>query len=613
VRRILAVVVACFAACQSPEPDLSTTEQLAVVASPLSYDFGSLTVGQTSNAVAFQIRPSAGAQYDTLIAVNYNCPDFVLSLPGLPADVIREVECESCPLCAAPVCYTIYTQNYDWSARFRPTVGAPVSCPVTFMFSNSASNKTVTLSGTGVLPPIDIDVQPGSMGFGDVRVNTQSGGRTLTVRNAGGQTLTVTGMSVPAGYAMTGSTSYTVPAGGAVSHTVTCTPPAVGPRNGTLTITSNDPATPSIGVPLSCNGTDSALDISPSPIALPPTRVGEPLERTITLSNGGGASMVLSSVTLTGTDLELVSAPAANLTLAPGQTTTAIVRFKASASGDATGTLDAMYDGRARSSDISARALTTSIAITPDGTVELGPVCIGQQKEQTFSVIANAEASFVVNAISTPAEPFTVSGPALPATVQGAGANSVTFSVTAAPAATGHLTSTFEVTTDIPGSTPKTIELGVDGLTAGVSGTPELLDFGSAEPGTTSIGQPVHVSNCGTSPITMANPRIEGANAAEFAIVANPASPTIEPTGTASWLVISSIDSVGLKEAAFVVDYEGGTVTIPLAAEGLGDGVLGGVGDDVRPSYYACSAGSASAAWPIGLAVLGLLRRRRRV
>jgi hypothetical protein len=600
--------------CQATEPELSVTEQHAVVLVPSTADFGSVQVGQTSAAVSLRISPAAGAQYDVINSVTASCPDFVLDTPGVPgAAVIREIECDTCTLCtAAPRCYTVYQQDYYWTAAFRPTVGQAVSCPVTFNFTSGP--KTVTLTGTGVLPPIDIDVQPTSLAFGDVRVNTPSSARTLTVRNLGGQTLTVNSISVPSPtYQLSGATSYTVPPTGSVSHSLTCTPSGVGAQNGTLVINSNDPATPTINVSLTCAGIDSNLDISPSPLTIPTTRVGEPLERAITLRNTGGASMVLSSVSLTGANLELINTPMQNLTLGPNQETSVTVRFNAAASGDASGTLSATYDGgQARTSQISARALTTSIAVTPDGSVELGPVCIGQSKQQAFSVIANAEASFDVDAITTPAEPFTIATPALPATVQGAGANNVTFTVTATPTTTGRVSSTFDLTTDIPNGTPKTIELTVEGLTEGVSGTPELLDFGSAEPDTTSIGQPVHVSNCSTTPVTMSNPRIEGANASEFAIVANPPSTTIEPAGTASWLVISSLDSAGLKEAQFAVDYDGGTVTIALAAEGLGDGVLdGGDLDGVRPSYYACSTGGPAGAAPITLAFLGLFLRRR--
>jgi uncharacterized protein (TIGR03382 family) len=189
----------------------------------------------------------------------------------------------------------------------------------------------------------------------------------------------------------------------------------------------------------------------------------------------------------------------------------------------------------------------------------------------------------------------------------------VAFSVTAAPVTAGHQVSTMMVDTDIPGGTPHMINLAVDGLTAGVSATPASLDFGSNPVLTTTIGQEVHLSNCATAAVTAMNARIEGTDAADFAIVQQPDSATIQPAQSASWLVVLQPHTTGPKEANFVVDYDGGTATVPLAGEGLGDmtgsGSNGGVGEK---SYYTCAAGGASSAWPLALVAIAFTVRRRR-
>ena len=68
--------------------------------------------------------------------------------------------------------------------------------------------------------------------------------------------------------------------------------------------------------------------------------------------------------------------------------------------------------------------------------------------------------------------------------------------------------------------------------------------------------------------------------------------------------------SVGPKEAEFVVDYDGGTVRVPLVGDGLGD--LDPTGGADEFSYYECNAGGVAGLAPMALAMLGLLRRRRR-
>jgi hypothetical protein len=474
-----------------------------------------------------------------------------------------------------------------------------------------ANGATLTLSGTGQAPPIDADVQPTSVAFGDVRRNTDSTQAVVTVRSTGGQTLTVSSVSLSAGFTTSGMmTGYQLPPNAFQSYPIVCHPTAVGPMSGQLVVSSNDPAQPSISVPLSCKGIDSNLDIAPSPAALATTRVGEPIDTVIDLRNTGGAAMTLESVALTGTGITMTSVPPPNTVLAA---TTGVahvgVHFEASAKGDASATLVASYDGgQTRSTQVSARALATSMALSPDGDIDFGPVCGGQSKMQEFTMIANEQGAFSLQSIGDPGGPFTIAAPALPLTVLGAGAKQVKFQVTAAPPGEGVVTAAVVVKTDIPNATDHTLNLTVQGLPPGVTATPATIDLGSNPVNTTTIGQEVHLSNCGTAPVMFTNARIEGPDALDFAIVAQPSSSMISPAGLVSWLIVLQAHTVGPKQASFAVDYDGGTASIELGGEGLGD--LGPAGGG-RGSYYACSTGHPLALWPIAF-VLGLVLRRRR-
>jgi hypothetical protein len=489
-----------------------------------------------------------------------------------------------------------------------------VSCVVNIELNN-ATLRTLTLSGTGTVPPKDIDVQPTGVNFGDVRIATASTPVSVTARNAGGSTMTVFSASVSSGYMITSGTTgqYALGAGATMPYSITCNPTVVGAQNGSFVVQSDDPLTPTVTVGLQCKGIDSAVALSPSPTTLATTRVGEPVQATVQIANSGAASMVLDSVSVTGTDLVLMSAPA-NGMYGTGAVGNAVVRFGAAEKGTQSGTLTVTYDGgKTRTSTISARALATSMAMTPDGDVDFGPVCAGQTGSQTFTILANEEASFQITQLGGAVPPFTVTAPTLPATVAGSGATMVQFTVNAAPTTDGTQVSELNLVTNIPGSAPRTINLSVDALPAGVSPSPALLDFGSTPAMSTTIGQSVHLSNCDDAPAAFSNARIEGADAGEFAIVSTPDIATIAPNGKASWLIVLSTKSVGLKHAEFVVDYDGGTARTALDGEGLGDDVIaepGGPVDEI--SYYSCSAGySTSRGWPLVL-VLGIVLRRRR-
>jgi uncharacterized protein (TIGR03382 family) len=378
-----------------------------------------------------------------------------------------------------------------------------------------------------------------------------------------------------------------------------------------MTIRSNDMDEGTVTIPLSCNGIDSNLVVAPSPVQLPTTRVGEPVQATVTLQNTGNLPTQIESVTVTGQDLSMTSAPPVGQ-LDPQTSKPVTVSFAAASAESATGDLVVTFDnGMQRTVQLTAQALGTSMSVTPDGDIDFGPVCSGQTADQTFVVVGNDQGSFKINTISTPDAPFTLNAPTLPANVQGVGGNQVMFTVSAAPTAAGHQVSSMMVDTDIPGGTPHMINLAVDGLAAGVSATPESLDFGSNPIQATTIGQEVHLSNCSAAAITAMNARIEGTDAADFAIVQQPDSAMIQPAQNASWLVVLQAHTTGPKEASFVVDFDGGTASVPLAGEGLGD-MTGSDAPGGEKSYYTCSAGGASSAWPLVLIGLALTVRRRR-
>lgn len=601
-----------LAACQTQVTE-SVTEQHNVL-TPTGVTFPNTQVGDTSAPLTIQVNAS-GYTYQDITSITESCADFAVQwAPGAAYKTCEPVQqClqQQCPIQAGVVCGPgSETVPYYFTATFSPTVAATVSCSVTIV--TTTNTVTVSLTGTGTVPPLNADMQPASYNFGDVRRNTQSTAATINVRNTGGQTLTVTNVTANGAFSLaTGTpTSFSVAPGATRGLGVICSPSAVGATSGTLAVTSNFSP---LSVPLSCTGIDSALDISPSPLMFAATRVGEPRTQMITLRNSGTASMTLGSVSLAGTGITLDTMPPANTTLAPGASTTAMVRFDAAAGGDATGTLTVMYDGgQTRTSQVSARALNTSMSMSPNGTVDLGPVCMGQSTSKMFQILANEQGPFAVSSVSMPSGAFSVSATNLPAAIQGAGANNYQFMVSASPTAIGPQSAMLTVTTDIPNAEPTTTEMRVEGLAEGVNGSPAELDLGGVPVDSNTVGQPVTISNCTTDTITLSNARIEGASASEFSIVDFPDSLDVPTTQNAEFLIIASPNSVGGKEALFKVDYPGGTITINLLGDGLGEGPPGTeTGDDGRPSYYACSTGHGAAAWPLLLALLALGRRRR--
>ena len=620
------VVLLGAASCQQATLDLSSTTA-ALVSAPASSDFGSVQIGQTAAPVTLTITPASvsAPSSDTVDAITESCPDFALDAPGLPAPVYRT--CGSiCPagqlICQQPlICYPGGDyQDYSFTATFTPIVAGTVSCVVTVSLDGGTTTTSITLTGTGTAPPVQIDVQPPSLAFGDVRTGVDSSSASVTVRNAGGLALDVSGITAPAGFALAGPTTFTLPPGGTQALGVTCHPTTTGALGGVLEIASNDPQSPR-GIPVSCNGITSNLVVTPSPATLPPTLVGAPVVQHVSLANAGTASITIAGATLDGAGLTLLTPITGATPLAPGDSLGLDVRFDAVAHGAASGTLTVATSEGVRTAQISASALLASLSLSPDGNVDLGPVCAGTRKTQPFTAVGNGDGPFAVTALSAPDAPFTLAAPALPATVAASGGNQVMFDLTAAPTAAGQLRTTILVTTDIPADAPHSITVSATGLAPGTTATPSELDLGSSPLDTTTLAQPILLTNCSADPLAFSAAHIDGSDAGEFAIVTAPPAGGIAANASAQWLVVLSAHTPGVKTATFTVDTSDGTSSaVPLVGEGLAPGSgSGSDGVTDERNYYSCSVtgpgstgGAAGGLAPVGVALVLVARRRRR-
>ncbi|HEV8268684.1 MAG TPA: choice-of-anchor D domain-containing protein, partial [Thermoanaerobaculia bacterium] len=142
------------------------------------------------------------------------------------------------------------------TVRFAPS-GSGAASGAASVASNGG-NASVPLSGTGTSASAPaIDVTPSSLDFGSVVVG-QSKDLTLTVRNVGSATLTVSSLAVGGAFSVPSpATPFNVSQGATQSVTVRFSPPSAGGQSATLTIASNDPARPSVSVALQGQGTST--------------------------------------------------------------------------------------------------------------------------------------------------------------------------------------------------------------------------------------------------------------------------------------------------------------------------------------------------------------------
>jgi len=166
---------------------------------------------------------------------------------------------------------------------FKPAAVGAASGSLNFLADDPIiPSVSVALTGTGTPePPPTILVNPTSIDFGAIPLQYFAG-IAVNVSNTGPcedllATLTVTGAAflITTGNPTTLPISNppinaSIPSGSSQSFTLVFAPTALGIAGGTLTITSNDPANPSVSVPLTGNG----VAVSPAAIELVLDRSG---------------------------------------------------------------------------------------------------------------------------------------------------------------------------------------------------------------------------------------------------------------------------------------------------------------------------------------------------
>ena len=234
---------------------------------------------------------------------------------------------------------------------FTPAASGARNATLTISHNAAGGTSTLTLLGTGALAPAAASVTPTTLSYTQT-INTTSLAQAVTVRNAGGQPLTLAAIGIAGPNAAefaSGASTCTV--GTVLSANASCNlqltfrPTAAGARSATLTIGHNAATSPST-VALTGTGTATAqpaVSLSASTLDFGAASLGtKSTAQAITLTNSGQAPLVLAGLALGGTasgDFALVGTCANGATVAPGGTCTLQLTFAPTAVGARSGTL----------------------------------------------------------------------------------------------------------------------------------------------------------------------------------------------------------------------------------------------------------------------------------
>jgi hypothetical protein len=204
---------------------------------------------------------------------------------------------------------------------------------------NPTREHTLTLSGTGGIGQI---VVPTSLDFGEVLVGEQKQ-LNLVVQNNGSYELSVTNITLPAGYTVD-KNSARVPPNGTETFVVTFSPTSAVAYSGKITIFSDDPDSPQKEVTVTGTGTNNAVALDKTSInfgtvILPDRTMKEPIQGCSIAGNTVSCSLTIQNIspddlqnivlTVTGAQFGVSQA---TLNINRGQSQTVQVTYQATSS-----------------------------------------------------------------------------------------------------------------------------------------------------------------------------------------------------------------------------------------------------------------------------------------
>ncbi len=223
--------------------------------------------------------------------------------------------------------------------NFAPTASGSSIGNLAIVSDASNPSVNVALTGNGLAAGA-LTPNPSSLSFGNVQVGNQQQLSEI-VTNTGAVSVSISQATVSGtGFSMSSWAPQVLTPGQRYTFSVTFTPPSTGNYAGSVSIVSNA-SNPSLSVPLSGAGTpvpQGQLAVTPSTLAFGNVIVGTnaQLQGTLTAS---GASVTVTSDTLTGAAFALSGLPSYPIVIPAGQNVQYTVTFTPSATGAASGSL----------------------------------------------------------------------------------------------------------------------------------------------------------------------------------------------------------------------------------------------------------------------------------
>ena len=389
------------------------------------------------------------------------------------------------------------------------------------------SLMVVYLTGcAGVVGSVSADAgvvsNPASLNFGSVAINTASSAVTVTLTNAGHQSLSILQASSSLSeFVLTGpSLPLTLASGQTTSFNVAFRPDSATSFSGSLNFALNRTSGGMKTIPVSGTGTSTTPPPSPSYLLSPSTTAmsfgnvtsGSSSTQSVKLNNTGNSSVSISQVNVSGAGFS-ASGIALPLTLAAGQSASLNVAFAPTATGTVTGKVAIVSNATNSPATVTlsgagVQQLLPQLSVVP-ASASFGNVTVGTTNTQTVTLSNTGSANLNVSQVTVSGSGFGLSGLTLPLTV--APGKSAAFTVSFGPTAASNATGSVSILSNAPNS-PTTIALSGSGVAASLqlTASPTSLSYGNVTVGS-SGSKTVTLTNTGNSSVSISQLSVSGA------------------------------------------------------------------------------------------------------
>lgn len=351
-----------------------------------------------------------------------------------------------------------------------------------------------------------------SLSFGNVAVGS-SAAQNVTLTSSGTGPLTISSASVSgAGFSVSGVTfPVTLNAGQSVTLSAKYAPTYAGAAAATLTVTSNSSTSPSAAIGLSGAGlaTMSALSCGSSSIVAPAS-----VACTVNLNATAPTGGQLVSLSSTNAAITVPS----SINIAAGTSSIGFAANVSAVTSNQAATLSASANAVSKSFSLQAMPSVSTLTYSTTS-LGFGSVSLNKTASQFVTLSSTGTAAVTVSAASVSGAGFTLSGAALPVTLNPG--NTLTLGVVFAPTTTG--TATGQLTIASNSSTGNSALISLSGTGANATSStsavyylaPASLNGKDSNNGlsiSTPWLSPNHSLNCGDVIIALASTQYDSTN-----------------------------------------------------------------------------------------------------